>query len=142
MMPPMAMMPPMMGGMGGMPMMGAQQMAAPQAAAQQTGSAPSGEAAAPGDGSTAEGEGEGGAEEKGGPKAKAKAIVSVKLVKFDPAKKIAVIKEVRALTALGLKEAKDVVEAAPKTIKRGVPTEEAEAMKTKLEAAGCEVALE
>ena len=55
--------------------------------------------------------------------------------------KINVIKEVRAITGLGLKEAKDMVEGAPKTLKEGVKKEEAEAMKTKLEAAGAKVEL-
>jgi large subunit ribosomal protein L7/L12 len=55
--------------------------------------------------------------------------------------KISVIKEVRAMTNLGLKEAKDVVESAPKPIKEGVAKEEAEQMKKKLEAAGATVEL-
>ena len=55
--------------------------------------------------------------------------------------KIAVIKEVRAITGLGLKEAKDLVEGAPKDLKTGVKKEEAEEMKTKLEAAGAKVEL-
>jgi large subunit ribosomal protein L7/L12 len=55
--------------------------------------------------------------------------------------KIAVIKEVRTMTSLGLKEAKDLVDAAPKPIKEGVPKEEAEEMKKKLEAAGATVEL-
>ena len=55
--------------------------------------------------------------------------------------KINVIKEVRAITGLGLKEAKDMVEGAPKTIKEGGKKEEAEAMKTQLEAAGAKVEL-
>ena len=55
--------------------------------------------------------------------------------------KINVIKEVRAITGLGLKEAKDMVEGAPKTLKEGAKTEEAEAMKTQLEAAGAKVEL-
>ncbi len=55
--------------------------------------------------------------------------------------KIAVIKEVRAITSLGLKEAKDLVDAAPKPVKEGVPKEEAEEMKKKLEAAGASVEL-
>ncbi len=55
--------------------------------------------------------------------------------------KINVIKEVRAITALGLKEAKDLVEAAPKTLKSDVPTAEAEEIKKKLEAAGAKVEL-
>ena len=57
------------------------------------------------------------------------------------ANKIAVIKEVRAATNLGLKEAKDLVEAAPKTVKEGVSKEEAEELKKKLEAAGAKVQL-
>ena len=56
-------------------------------------------------------------------------------------KKINVIKEVRAITTLGLKEAKDLVEAAPKEIKSGVNKKEAEEMKKKLEAAGAKVEL-
>ena len=56
-------------------------------------------------------------------------------------KKINVIKEVRAITGLGLKEAKDLVEAAPKEIKKGVPKKEAEEAKKKLEAAGAKVEL-
>jgi large subunit ribosomal protein L7/L12 len=54
-------------------------------------------------------------------------------------KKIEVIKEVRAITALGLKEAKDLVEAAPKAVKEGVSKAEAEDIKKKLEAAGAKV---
>jgi len=57
------------------------------------------------------------------------------------ANKIAVIKEVRTMTSLGLKEAKDLVDAAPKPIKEGVPKEEAEEMKKKLTAAGATVEL-
>lgn len=56
-------------------------------------------------------------------------------------KKINVIKEVRAITGLGLKEAKEIVEGAPKKIKEGVSKEEAEEMKKKLEAAGAKVEL-
>jgi large subunit ribosomal protein L7/L12 len=55
------------------------------------------------------------------------------------AQKINVIKEVRAITALGLKEAKDLVEAAPKPIKEGVSKAEAEEIKKKVEAAGAKV---
>ncbi|MGD9638234.1 MAG: 50S ribosomal protein L7/L12 [Alphaproteobacteria bacterium] len=55
------------------------------------------------------------------------------------ANKINVIKEVRAITSLGLKEAKDLVEGAPKTVKEGVSKEEADEMKKKLEAAGAKV---
>ena len=54
-------------------------------------------------------------------------------------KKIEVIKEVRAITALGLKEAKDLVEAAPKAVKEGVTKEEAEKIKAALEKAGAKV---
>lgn len=57
------------------------------------------------------------------------------------ANKIAVIKEVRTITSLGLKEAKDLVDAAPKAIKEGVAKEEAEDIKKKLEAAGATVEL-
>ncbi len=56
-------------------------------------------------------------------------------------KKINVIKEVRAVTSLGLKEAKDLVEGAPKDIKTGVNKKEAEEIKSKLEAAGAKVEL-
>ncbi len=55
--------------------------------------------------------------------------------------KIAVIKEVRAITGLGLKEAKDLVESAPKEIKEGVKKDEAEELKKKLEEAGASVEL-
>jgi large subunit ribosomal protein L7/L12 len=55
--------------------------------------------------------------------------------------KINVIKEVRAITGLGLKEAKDMVESAPKTLKEGAKKDEAEAMKAQLEAAGAKVEL-
>ena len=55
--------------------------------------------------------------------------------------KINVIKEERAITGLGLKEAKDMVEGAPKTLKEGAKKDEAEAMKTQLEAAGAKVEL-
>ncbi len=56
-------------------------------------------------------------------------------------KKIEVIKEVRAVTGLGLKEAKDLVEAAPKPVKEGVTKEEAEKIKAALEKAGAKVEL-
>jgi large subunit ribosomal protein L7/L12 len=57
------------------------------------------------------------------------------------AQKINVIKEVRAVTSLGLKEAKDLVESAPKAIKEGVPKDEAEKIKKQLEDAGATVEL-
>ena len=56
-------------------------------------------------------------------------------------KKIEVIKEVRALTGLGLKEAKDLVEGAPKPVKESIPKEEAEKVKAQLEKAGAKVEL-
>ncbi|MHB8884507.1 MAG: 50S ribosomal protein L7/L12 [Methylovirgula sp.] len=56
-------------------------------------------------------------------------------------KKIEVIKEVRAVTGLGLKEAKDLVEGAPKPVKEGVPKDEAEKIKATLEKAGAKVEL-
>ena len=57
------------------------------------------------------------------------------------ANKIQVIKEIRAVTSLGLKEAKDLVEAAPKAIKEGIPKQEAEEIKKKIEATGAKVEL-
>jgi large subunit ribosomal protein L7/L12 len=57
-------------------------------------------------------------------------------------KKIQVIKEVRALTGLGLKEAKELVDGAPKPVKENVPKEEAEEARSQLEAAGAVVAVE
>ncbi len=59
----------------------------------------------------------------------------------DPSKKINVIKEVRAITNLGLKEAKDLVEGAPKPVKETAPKDEANAIKKKLEEAGAKVSL-
>ena len=56
-------------------------------------------------------------------------------------KKIEVIKEVRAITGLGLKEAKDLVEGAPKNVKEGVAKDEAEKIKAQLEKAGAKVEL-
>jgi len=63
------------------------------------------------------------------------------VLKAAGAQKIAVIKEVRAMTSLGLVEAKNLVEGAPKPVKEGVPKAEAEEMKKKLEAAGATVEL-
>jgi large subunit ribosomal protein L7/L12 len=71
-------------------------------------------------------------------KAEEKTIFDVILKEFGD-KKIQVIKEVRALTALGLKEAKDLVDGVPKPVKQGVSKEEAEAAKKQLEAAGAVV---
>ena len=61
------------------------------------------------------------------------------ILKSAGANKIAVIKEVRAITGLGLKEAKDLVEGAPKPIKEGVSKDEAKDIETKIKAAGAEV---
>ena len=69
-----------------------------------------------------------------------KSEFTVFLVSFGE-KKINVIKEVRGITGLGLKEAKDLVEAAPKEVKTGVAKKDAEEMKAKLEAAGAKVEL-
>ena len=83
----------------------------------------------------------------GAPGAPAAAAPSEEKTSFDVilkdagANKINVIKEVRAMTNLGLKEAKDLVEAAPKTVKEAVPKAEAEDLKKKLEAAGAKVEL-
>lgn len=71
-----------------------------------------------------------------------KATLDVVLIKVgDQTKKIAVIKVVRELTGLGLKEAKDMVDKAPQILKNGVPREEAEAMKNRLEKEGGTVEL-
>ena len=69
----------------------------------------------------------------------ADAEVNVVLASVPADKKIAVLKEVRAITGLGLKEAKDLVDGAPKAVKEGVKKEEAEAIKKQLEAAGATV---
>ncbi|MCX8266596.1 MAG: 50S ribosomal protein L7/L12 [Planctomycetota bacterium] len=63
------------------------------------------------------------------------------ILESDGGKKIPVIKAVRAITGLGLKEAKELVESAPKAIKEGVPTAEAEKLKATLEEAGATVKL-
>jgi large subunit ribosomal protein L7/L12 len=71
-----------------------------------------------------------------------KTAFDVMLIKVpDQTKKIAVIKIVREITGLGLKEAKDLVDKAPQAVKSGVPTEDAEAMKAKLEKEGAVVEL-
>lgn len=69
-----------------------------------------------------------------------KTVFSVVLTSIGP-NKIQVIKEVRVLTSLGLKEAKDLVDSAPKPVKENIPKEEAEEMKKKLEATGATVEL-
>jgi len=82
----------------------------------------------------------GAAAAQGAPAAEEKSTFTVVLANAG-ANKIAVIKEVRTMTSLGLKEAKDLVDAAPKPIKEGVPKEEAEEMKKKLVAVGATVEL-
>ena len=67
-------------------------------------------------------------------------VVNIELIASGD-KKIDVIKEVRAITELGLKEAKDLVESAPKTLKEGIKKEEAEEIKKKLETVGAKVEL-
>ncbi len=71
-----------------------------------------------------------------GPAAEEKTEFNVILKSFDEAKKIPVIKEVRTITGLGLKEAKDLVEAGGKTLKENVSKEEAAKIKQQVEAAG------
>ena len=74
------------------------------------------------------------------PAAEAQTEITV-ILKEAGANKIGVIKEVRAITGLGLKEAKDLVESAPKPVKENAPKAEAEEIKKKLEAAGAKVEL-
>ena len=73
------------------------------------------------------------------PAAEEKTEFDVILAGFDAAKKIGVIKEIRGITGLGLKETKDLVEGAPKAIKEGIAKDEAEKLKAALEAAGAKV---
>ena len=73
------------------------------------------------------------------PAVEEKTEFDVVLTGFDAAKKLAVIKAIREITGLGLKEAKDTVEGAPKTIKEGASKEDAEKLKAELEAAGATV---
>ena len=68
-----------------------------------------------------------------------KTIFDLKLTGFDAAAKIKVIKEIRAITSLGLKEAKELVETVPSVVKKGIKKEEAEELKAKLEALGATV---
>jgi len=81
-----------------------------------------------------------GAAAAGAPAAEAQTEFTV-VLKEAGANKIGVIKEVRAITGLGLKEAKDLVEGAPKPVKENAPKAEAEDIKKKLEAAGAKVEL-
>ena len=71
--------------------------------------------------------------------AEEKTEFDVILAGFDDSKKIAVIKEIRGITGLGLKEAKDLVEGAPKTIKEAIAKDEAEKIKATLEEAGAKI---
>lgn len=81
-----------------------------------------------------------GAGQGAGAAAEEKTSVTI-VLKSAGANKIQVIKEIRAITTLGLKEAKDLVDAAPKPVKDNVPVKEAEAIKKTLEAAGAQVEL-
>ncbi|CAH8385597.1 unnamed protein product [Eruca vesicaria subsp. sativa] len=92
-----------------------------------------------GAGAAAAGAGKGEGEKK---KAEAKTAFDVMLKGFEAASKIKVIKEVRSVTDLGLKEAKDLVEKAPTLLKKGVSKEEAEKIVEKLKAVGAKVDLE
>ena len=80
------------------------------------------------------------AEPRGAAPAEAKDAFDV-ILAASGGNKVAVIKAVRAVTTLGLKEAKDLVEGAPQTVKEGVPKADAEKMKKELEAAGAKVEL-
>ena len=71
--------------------------------------------------------------------AEEKTEFDVILAGFEDSKKIGVIKEIRGITGLGLKEAKDMVEGAPKTVKEGISKDEAEKIKAQLEGAGAKV---
>uniref|UniRef100_A0ACD5X877 Uncharacterized protein n=1 Tax=Avena sativa TaxID=4498 RepID=A0ACD5X877_AVESA len=89
--------------------------------------------------------GEGGAAGVAGEEAKPKEekmAFDVKLEGFDAAAKLKIIKELRAFTSLGLKEAKELVEKAPAVLKSGVPKEEAESIAEKLRALGAKIILE
>jgi ribosomal protein L7/L12 len=77
--------------------------------------------------------------EDAAPVEEVKTIFDVKLVAFDAKAKIKVIKEVRAIAGLGLKEAKELVESAPKIISKGLKQDKADELKAQLEAAGAEV---
>jgi large subunit ribosomal protein L7/L12 len=71
--------------------------------------------------------------------AEEKTEFDVILAGFEDSKKIAVIKEIRGITGLGLKEAKDLVEGAPKAIKEGIAKDEADKIKAQLEGAGAKI---
>lgn len=97
----------------------------------------------PGMGFSVRGSGKGGGATKAAVEDKAKKTAfDLKLEGFDAAAKIKVIKEVRAFTDLGLKEAKDLVEKAPTLLKKGVTKEEAEKIVAKLKEVGAKVTME
>lgn len=77
--------------------------------------------------------------EDGGAAAEEKTAFDLKLTGFDAKAKIKVIKEIRAITSLGLKEAKELVEGAPSIVKKDIKKEEAEELKAKLEGLGATV---
>merc|ERR1719181_2425437 len=89
-------------------------------------------------GGAAAGDGAAGGEEK----KEEKTTFGVKLESFDAGSKIKVIKEVRAVTSLGLKEAKELVEGAPKVLQEGLSKEDAEALKEKFAAVGGVIVIE
>ena len=72
---------------------------------------------------------------------KKKTEFDVELTSIDAARKLGIIKELKGMLGLGLKEAKDMVEKAPVTLKKRVATAEADALKAKLEGLGCSIAL-
>ena len=102
-----------------------------------TAAAPVAAAAAGGGGAAAAGGGGGGA---AAPAAEAQTEFTVTMSEFG-ANKVGVIKVIREITGLGLKEAKDLVEGAPSTVKEGIPKADAEAIKKKLEDAGAKAAI-
>ena len=79
------------------------------------------------------------ASEENQEKKEEKTVFDVKLVGFDASAKIKVIKEIRAISGLGLKEAKELVEAAPKVIQKGIKQDQADELKAQLEAVGAQV---
>jgi large subunit ribosomal protein L7/L12 len=83
--------------------------------------------------------GKGSTTTEGEAKEEAKTIFDLKLTGFDDKAKIKVIKEIRAITGLGLKEAKEMVEGVPKVVKKDIKMEEAEEIKAKLEAVGATI---
>ena len=94
-----------------------------------------------GGGAAMAGGGSGGAGEAAAEEVVAKTIFDLKLIGFDAKAKIKVIKEVRTISGLGLKEAKELVESAPKVIQKELKQERAEELKAQLEAVGAEIEL-